>query len=436
MLGLVPVVAVVVVLPVVAAGCYSTAIVPAGAVRRAGAPAPPAEAPLGVVDLGGGKARLGPRSEVRIRRRDGSASRWYSAGELMTSGEGLGTAATLPLGAATRALVRDGGAAMGGLLAATAPSGGVFIWQGEGFALQAPGPGKLAVWAAAASARSLDLGGAAGMWRFARPEGGWLSAGIHGTTLAATPEPALATRRLAEGTAWPEIAALEIRSFDPFLSVASGLGVTGVAMLALVLGGDPGGPISEAREGVDKSAMARDDPQPHVAMLLPPEAAAPTDGRPLFSARARRRALIKLVVSGDVGLSQAGSGTGGGGLGLRLFDFVDVTARLRAVTSGADEQTRLLAGGRLALHVDSDAQPLTALTMGFELFAGSTEGGSSLLMVSLPVGPRVSFGGGGGVGFASLLLSPGLVYTGGALPDRQRATAAQVVASLELGLAL
>jgi hypothetical protein len=416
-----------------AAGCYTTAIVPAAAVRRASTPA---RAPLAVTDLGGGQARLGPRSEVRIRRRDGSASRWYGAGELVTSSQGLGTAATLPLGDSTRALVGDVGLETGALLTATAPEGGRVDWQGEGFALHASRPGQVAAWAAAASARVVELGGSAGTWRFARPEGGWLSGPIPGSTLAATPPPALATRRLIEGTPWQEVAALEIRGFDPFLSVSSGLGVTGLVALAILLGGNPSG-LGDDRVGFDKGVRVEDDRLPHRGMLLEPGASAPTDGRPLFTPRARRRDLIRLIAAGDLALSRdAGLAGGGGGVGIRVCEFVELTARLRAVEhAGA---TRLLGGGRLSLHVDSDARPLTALTLGMEVLGrpgGGGGDGGAVMTLAFPAGPRLGFGP-GGLGFASVLVSPSFVFDMGDAPDHRRTTTFQLLASLELGLAL
>jgi hypothetical protein len=400
-------------------------------VRRARTPA---RAPLAVTDLGGGQARLGPRSEVRIRRRDGSASRWYAAGELVTSSQGLGTAATLPLGDSTRALVVDVGPETGALLAATAPESGRVDWQDEGWALQASRPGQVAAWAAAASARLVELGGAAGTWRFARPEGGWLSGPISGAVLASAPPPAVARQRLVEGTPWPEVAALEIRGFDPFLSVSSGLGVTGVVALSLLIGGAPSG-LGDDSVGFDKGARVEDDRLPHRGMLLEPGAGAPTDGRPVFTPWARRRDLIRLIAAGDLAWSRdAGLAGGGGGLGMRVCDFVELTARLRAFEHAGG--TRLLGGGRLSLHVDSDARPLTALTLGMEVLGRPGGGGDGdVVTLAFPAGPRLGFGP-GGLGFASVLVSPGFVFDMGAAPDRRRTTTFQLLASLELGLAL
>jgi len=104
-------------------------------------------------------------------------------------------------------------------------------------------------------------------------------------------------------------------------------------------------------------------------------------------------------------------GTGAAGVGVRVSDFVELSARLRALPYDDrpfDQQVgrspiSLLYGGRLALHIDGDGDRRTAFLFGGELLMGQSSEGASLTQGSLIIGPRFGIT---EKTFASLLFEP------------------------------
>jgi hypothetical protein len=152
---------------------------------------------------------------------------------------------------------------------------------------------------------------------------------------------------------------------------------------------------------------------------------------PLFTGAARRRDTLKLVLAGEAGVTSEGGRTGAAGAGVRLGDFIEVTARVRALGYAAPAATsaplRLLYGARFAFHLDGDGDRRSAFVLGGELLSGTAPDGASLVQGSLIVGPRF------GITertFASLLVAPSF------LSASNRPTAGQVTVSLEFGFDL
>ena len=108
--------------------------------------------------------------------------------------------------------------------------------------------------------------------------------------------------------------------------------------------------------------------------------------------------------------------TGSAGLGFRAGDFVELSARLRALpfdntlasTQGASSAApvNLLYGGRLALHIDGDGDRRTAFVFGGEVLGGSLRDGTALTELGFVLGPRFGIT---DKMFASLLLAPSLL---------------------------
>ena len=167
-------------------------------------------------------------------------------------------------------------------------------------------------------------------------------------------------------------------------------------------------------------------------MLVAPDDAAAADlgATPLFSPSARRRDVVKLLLEGEAGVNSAANAyTARAGAGLRLCDFVELTAR--ASPQPFNGAQHLLYGGRIGLHIDGDGDPLTAFAVGGELVGRAFDGGS-LMQLGLVVGPRL------GIGdrlFASALLSPSLVWWKG-FADRGDGYAGQLLITVELGVGL
>ena len=181
----------------------------------------------------------------------------------------------------------------------------------------------------------------------------------------------------------------------------------------------------------------------HPAVLVAPDGAGATTlhATPLFSAPAVRRDMIKLVVAGEAGVGDDGVFTGGVGAGIRLGDFVELTARARVLPFDVDSvdgttplagPPHLLYGGRFALHIDRDGDPLTAFVVGGEVVGTTIGDTGSLTQAAFLLGPRF------GIGqkmYASLLLSPSLVSWSG-LASRADGSAGQLTINAELGFGL
>lgn len=337
-----------------------------------------------------GNVRLGPRTEVRARFPDGSVTAWWPAGRLLLSDDGLVLPAARPRHLHLGVLDDDGAA-------------DAVLWRD--------------VWSL--ELHNLDAARTAG-------------------AVVAAPVAASLMLLAALGTA-----SAIVDGEDPTPSLVLGAEVA-TAADAAVESAD-----SEANPGYAPERM----PDDRVAALL---AAGPSHGRgalvPLFSDRARRRDDLKLVLSGEGGITGTGTFTGGLGLGLRLFDFVELTARVRALpfaeatlaeaTADSPSLTaaavpssswpRLLFGGRAALHVDGDGDPHSAFVLGGEFLAGHLASGAELTELGLVIGPRIGIG---DTAFVSLLFTPSLLLIGDG-PGAVASTAGQFMLTAELGFGL
>ena len=133
---------------------------------------------------------------------------------------------------------------------------------------------------------------------------------------------------------------------------------------------------------------------------------------PLFSGAARRRESIQARVRRRGRLADAGGVTGSAGIGLRAGDFVELSARVRAlpfddplgpIQGASSAAPVLLYGGRLAFHIDGDGDRRTAFVFGGELLLGSVPDVTSLTELGFVVGPRFGIS---DKMFASLLFAP------------------------------
>jgi hypothetical protein len=175
-------------------------------------------------------------------------------------------------------------------------------------------------------------------------------------------------------------------------------------------------------------------------LLTPDEPGATVRATPLFSARARRRDAIKLVLEGEAGVTADGAFTGAAGLGARLGDFLELTARVRSLSLAApappgwaapSPTQHLLVGGRLGLHIDTDGNPLTAFVLGGEMLGGQIDG-QSVTELAFLLGPRVGIG---DKMFASLLFTPTVLLTAGQ-PGQSGSTTLQMLFTGEIGFDL
>jgi hypothetical protein len=162
---------------------------------------------------------------------------------------------------------------------------------------------------------------------------------------------------------------------------------------------------------------------------------------PLFSGAARRREAFKFVFAGEAGLTGDGGLTGSVGLGFRAGDFVELSARLRALpfdntlasTPGAfSTPVNLLYGARLVLHIDGDGDRRTAFVFGGEALGGTLRDGTALTELGFVLGPRF------GISekmFASILLAPSLLIPAGSSYG-EPSPVGQIMITAEFGFAL
>jgi hypothetical protein len=292
--------------------------------------------------------------------------------------------------------------------------------------LQANRPGELARWAAAVASGSLAAGGPAGVWTFYHSKSGWIAENLGGGTLASVPLPSIGRLRIMEGIPWSDVAELEVHNFDPLTSVAAAAGsalIIAMIIASVRANADPGplldlggraafAAAEHSAENEGPAAKGGEDPRHEGFLIDPAGADAALAASPLFTDSARRRDIAKLLLSVDSAWDGGTGITSGLGVGVRLFDFWELSGRVRGLHLGAgnvegDVSTRapvhLLAGGRLGLHIDGDGQPLSALTMNMELLAGKADEARSLTALSLSIGPRFGLG---RKTFVSLLFSP------------------------------
>jgi hypothetical protein len=387
----------------------------------------------------GGDARLGPNTEIRARLTDGSVTPWLPASALAVAKDGLVSGRSFPLSAATEATISRPGEGAAEMLAATAPPGGEVTPADEGeLRLRVTDPRVLLPWVAAYATGAATLHQPPGWISFRGAQGRWRSEWLPGGNFVAVAPSSYGKLQVAEGIPWRDVAALEVHNLEPIRTAFAVVGAP-VAMSVMMLsmaaavaaatdGEDPTPALALAVDTAALTAHAAEtadaeadtggapvrSPAGRPAVLVATEGPAGTlVATPLFTGAARRRDAVKAVLAGEAGVTVDGLGTGAAGVGLRLGDFVELTARLRALPYG-DRQVgpapiNLLYGGRLALHIDGDGDRRTAFVFGGELLGGETRDGTSLTQGSLILGPRFGIT---EKTFASLLFAPSFLNPG------------------------
>lgn len=441
-----------------ASGCYATSEVPATQIAAIGRPL---SAPRKV----GGSAKLGPRTEIRAWLTDGSVTPWLPAGGLAVAKEGLVSGRRHTLAAANVATIGNAGDGAAEILAATAPPG-ASVQPAEGqLRLTVPDRRVLLPWIAAYASGAKEMRQQLGWVSFEGRK--WTSDWIPIASFVAVAPSRFATLEVAEGIPWRDVVGLQVHNLEPIRTTGAIIGMP-IAMSAMVLSAmaaatavvDGKDPTPAIDLGVTAAAMTADaaasaDAEadtggvPVRTLSESPAVLVTADGTggvlaatPLFSGAARRRESFKLVFSGEAGLTGEGGMTGSAGFGFRAGDFVELSARLRALpfdetqgfTQGVSSAApvNLLYGGRLAFHIDGDGDRRTAFVFGGELLVGPLRDGTLLTELGFVLGPRFGFT---DKMFGSLLVAPSLLIPDSS-PYGERSTVGQVMFTAELGFAL
>jgi hypothetical protein len=443
-------------------GCYATSDVPATHIASI-------ERPLSAPRQIGGAAKLGPNTEIRAWLTDGSVTPWLPAGGLAVAKDGLVSGRRHPLASATSATIANAGAPAAEMLVATAPPDAVVaIVDGE-LRLTVADRRVLLPWIAAYASGARAMRQPLGWVAFEGPRRKWTSDWIPISRLVAVAPSQLATLEVAEGIPWRDVVGLQVNNLEPIRTTGAIIAMP-IAMSAIVLStvaaavavADGKDPTPAINLGVAVAAMTADAAEsadaeagtggaPVRSLGESPAVLVVADGSgsgfgvtPLFSGAARRRETFKFVFTGEAGLTGEGGMTGSAGLGFRAGDFVELSARLRALpfdgtagwtpTTSSAAPVNLLYGGRLAFHIDGDGDRRSAFVFGGELLGGSLRDGTSLIELGFVLGPRFGLT---DKTFASLLFAPSLL-----IPSRSssltggQSTIGQLMVSVELGFAL
>jgi len=440
-----------------ASGCYATTEVPAAQLASI-------EHPLSGPKTIGRSAKLGPQTEVRAWLTDGSVTPWLPAGELAVAKEGLVSGRRHPLAAANVAIMANAGDGAADMLAATAPPGAEVALVNGQLRLTVANRRVLLPWIAAYAAGAKEMRQPLGWVAFEGRK--WTSDWIPIASLVAVPPSQLPALEVAEGIAWRDVTGLQVHNLEPIRTTGAiiGMPIAMSAMMLSLVGGaaaiaDGKDPTPALHVGVTAAAMTADAAasadaeadtggapvrslrESPAVLVTADDSGGALGVTPLFSAEARRRESFKLVFAGEAGVTGEGGMTGAVGFGFRAGDFVELSARLRALpfedafdsTQGASPAAPvLLGGGRLAFHIDGDGDRRTAFVFGGELLVGSLRDGTALTELGFVFGPRFGFS---DKMFGSLLLAPSLL-----IPDSsryvERSTVGQLMFTAELGFAL
>ena len=435
----------------VACGCYATTEVQPTQIASI-------QQPLAAPKKMAGSTRLGPNSEIRARFYDGSVTPWLPASGLSVAKDGLVSGRSFPLTAATEARISGAGGNAADMLSATAPPEARIDIVDDQLRLRIGDPRLLLPWIATYATGAAELHQPAGMVSFQGPHRHWASDWIPVARFATVAPSGFAKLRVAEGIPWRDVEALEVHNLEPIRTTGAIIGAP-IAMTVMVAA--MAGAVAAAADGKDPTpsielgaavgsltaeaaASADADAETGGAPVRPiqnrPSVLVTADGTatPLFSGAARRRDKIKLVLAGEAGMTSDGAWTGAAGAGIRISDFVELTARVRALpfndmqTAGSPAPVGFLYGGRLVLHIDGDGDPRTEFVFGGELLDGSTSDGTSLLQGSLIAGPRFGIT---NKTFVSLLVAPSFLAPSGS-PWGHNQTVGQFLFSAEFGFDL
>jgi hypothetical protein len=353
-------------------GCYSTGVLAPQTLRSLGTGL---SGPRLVGDHHG-SALVEPGAMVRARLSDGGHSGWFEAGGLRVSPEGLKLGDPLRLAEVSAVMVSDLDEREVQLLHETAPAGAsVQHWRfSTDYRLRAPAA-EAVDWARRYAARAVAEGKAGGTFRLSR-----------GNRLIDDPPP-VTVRNLVEATGptaafgpglrWQEIEALEVRAFDPLLSAMT-VPLFPFVLLGVALDEDHANRAMSSTEGDGEGyhpTLTWNDPA----------------GEPLFTGRARRRAIVQPLATADVQTSWSGDAAAGATVGLRFCNFYELgvvtrALSLRAARADGSRANALAFGALLGLHIDPAADGRYAFALGVEIVGARAPVAAT--QVELAWGPR------------------------------------------------
>jgi hypothetical protein len=413
---------------VFAAGCMTQSRVAVVTIRNGGAELP---APRAVPADDGELAKLGPLTRIRGLGSDGGTP-WQEAGQLWISDAGL-VRTPVRLGSMVNARVeglddeehkwldemkpRDARAqVMVGLGGTT-----LWVWRSE----------RLIPWIVSFLARAQAAGKPLGSWQLMEVSAlGFAATSVDGGPLDVDARELLAAGsqaseiRAGHGIRWPERGAFELEYFDA--------GKSAFALVPLVPLAIIGGIIYAAMGGGSFSDDGPGDTyKGGPTLLLTPDAAA--RAAPLFSAGARRRSFVTFVAAADGAGTIPGDARGGLSLAVRMTELLELGAFARGLSTaeldgGLGRTERLVAGGRLGLHVAVGPASRWAVAGGADV--GATVAGPRLRMAGFYAGVRRTFGRNAFVGVYPL------VPTWFSGDERAPGTRFRWMPSLEIGLEL
>jgi hypothetical protein len=367
---------------------------------------------------------------VRGHLAGGEATDWLEARSLRVCPEGLVAGPGLPVSKVSSVMVTGLDEREVRLLTESAPSDGRLakpLRRARAYELIAPGPGAAMLWANRFASRALSEGKRGGTWHLERDISvGDLVLGTGdlrevtvdaGLLLDSARSP---TATFAPGMRWEKLSAIELRYFDP---VSSALVVPLFPFVLLGAWLDKAGvdqAMSPGMAGYGQNSM--------IAWSAPP-----AEGATLFTASARRRAIIKVLGSADVGATFKGDLAAGGTLGVRFRNFYELSLVGREVSwngAGTGRSNSMVGGAAIGLHVDGDGDPRFAFAFGADI--SGSRGATSLTLVTLKWGPRFGLGDSLFVGVSPLNLS---VLTA-SIPGGVRYHATTFMSIVEVGGAL
>jgi hypothetical protein len=340
----------------------------------------------------GKSVRFDAQTKVRVHTVDGGMTDWVGAGDIMVSDQGLRFGEGTKGREIARANVRDlSPEALKSLEDLAPPLARVEQVsdrsQGEWHTLTTAQPGQLLPWVSRFIAGHGAAGGETGRWWFDEakpslwagrpPRAVSLSVDELGQPLAGTDDVVLAS-----GVRWPQVAGFELNYLDPVRSATMVPATLALFPLLLVA------PPDNIDNGMasDKGTQFGDS-----SNLLWRE----SEGlaKPLFTPRARRRAIVRLLASAAGAVSHREDVFTTATLGLRFLDFYEVSAlvgNLWPRESKSMGAGGLLVGFTFGMHIDGDGDPRFALYAGLE--AMGIRGHHDLAIISLLVGPRFGLG--------------------------------------------
>ena len=290
----------------------------------------------------GPPTRVDPQSLIRIRRKDGTQTRWFAARNLQT-GEGgaIVRISRVPLEVMHDARVSGASAATLQLLDQTKPSTGEVEPNDDGSVTLHPGGVTLLEWVrrfeqARATANDPPL--ESERWSLRSDQAiGTLS--FNGRDLQLIEEHGVLA---VDGLRWDQIESIEVRNFDGFSTwltvVTSPIWLTGVVTVAAFAGGvstDLGAAVVDTAvvaarypTGKANEEPLRDSEVQYGGVLWSPPSPPPSPegAHPLFTHAALRRSRVRVIAWTGVGgeLTSGQSSTLLFGAGVRLGDLWEI----------------------------------------------------------------------------------------------------------------